>query len=86
MKINQLFTDPYAKVSLMCEGKRIKKRKTSVKKCTLSPVYNEAMVFDVPRENVDDIHMVIKVIDYDRYVGRGKTNNLKLFFKCFLSK
>ncbi|XP_063405091.1 synaptotagmin-9-like [Mytilus trossulus] len=59
-------SDPYAKVSLMCEGKRIKKRKTSVKKCTLSPVYNEAMVFDVPRENVDDIHMVIKVIDYDR--------------------
>lgn len=52
----------------MCEGKRIKKRKTSVKKSTLNPVYNEAMVFDVPRESVDDIYMVIKVIDYDRYV------------------
>jgi len=50
----------------MCEGKRIKKRKTSVKKSTLNPVYNEAMVFDVPRESVDDIYMVIKVIDYDR--------------------
>ena len=61
-----ILTDPYVKISLMCEGKRIKKRKTSVKKVTLNPVYNEAMVFDVPRENVDDIYMIIKVIDYDR--------------------
>lgn len=50
----------------MCEGKRIKKRKTSVKKNTLNPVYNEALVFDVPQENVDDVYLVVKVIDYDR--------------------
>lgn len=60
------FLDPYVKVSLMCEGKRIKKRKTSVKKNTLNPVYNEALVFDVPQENVDDVYLVVKVIDYDR--------------------
>lgn len=60
------FTDPYVKVSLMCEGKRIKKKKTTVKKSTLNPVYNEAMVFDVPQENVEDIYLAIKVIDYDR--------------------
>ena len=59
-------TDPYVKVSLMCEGKRIKKKKTTVKKSTLNPVYNEAMVFDVPQENVEDIYLAIKVIDYDR--------------------
>ncbi|KAL5010988.1 hypothetical protein ScPMuIL_013293, partial [Solemya velum] len=59
-------SDPYVKVSLMCQGKRIKKKKTSVKKNTLGPVYNEAMVFDVPQENVDDVYLVIKVIDYDR--------------------
>lgn len=50
----------------MCEGKRIKKKKTTVKKSTLNPVYNEAMVFDVPQENVEDIYLAIKVIDYDR--------------------
>ena len=61
-----IFTDPYVKVSLMCEGKRIKKKKTSVKKSTLNPVYNEAMVFDVPQENVEDVYLAIKVIDYDR--------------------
>ena len=50
----------------MCEGKRIKKKKTSVKKSTLNPVYNEAMVFDVPQEHVEDVYLAIKVIDYDR--------------------
>ncbi|XP_064629385.1 synaptotagmin-10-like [Lineus longissimus] len=59
-------SDPYVKVSLMCQGKRIKKRKTSVKKNTLNPVYNEALVFDVPQDNVEDIALMIKVIDYDR--------------------
>ena len=60
------FPDPYVKVCLMCQGKRIKKKKTSVKKCTLNPVYNEAIVFDVPQENVEEISIIIKVIDYDR--------------------
>nr|XP_042901328.1 synaptotagmin-6-like [Parasteatoda tepidariorum] len=59
-------SDPYVKVSLMCEGKRVKKKKTSVKKSTLNPVYNEALVFDVPAENIEDVTLVVKVIDYDR--------------------
>ena len=50
----------------MCEGNRIKKKKTTVKKNTLNPVYNEAMVFDVPQENVEDVYLFVKVIDYDR--------------------
>jgi Ca2+-dependent lipid-binding protein len=54
------------KVSLVCQGRRIKKRKTSVKKACLFPVYNEALVFDVPAENVDDVSLLIKVLDYDR--------------------
>lgn len=61
-----LFPDPYVKVSLMCQGKRVKKKKTSVKKSTLNPVYNEALVFDVPAENIEDVTLVVKVIDYDR--------------------
>ena len=62
-----LITDPYVKVYLLCEGKRIKKKKTTMKKSTLSPVYNEALVFDVPAENVEDVSLIVKVIDYDRY-------------------
>lgn len=59
-------TDPYVKVSLMCDGRRLKKRKTSTKRNTLNPVYNEAIVFDVPPENIDQIHLSIAVMDYDR--------------------
>ena len=58
-------TDPYVKVSLVCQGKRLKKKKTTVKKNTLNPVYNEAMVFDVVPENMDSIMLVIAVVDYD---------------------
>ncbi|KAF4009078.1 hypothetical protein G4228_000397 [Cervus hanglu yarkandensis] len=59
-------SDPYVKVSLMCDGRRLKKRKTSTKRNTLNPVYNEAIVFDVPPENIDQIHLSIAVMDYDR--------------------
>lgn len=60
--------DPYVKVSLMCEGRRLKKRKTTTKKNTLNPVYNEAIIFDIPPENVDQVSLSIAVMDYDRYV------------------
>uniref|UniRef100_A0A8C6ZWA3 Synaptotagmin 3 n=1 Tax=Nothoprocta perdicaria TaxID=30464 RepID=A0A8C6ZWA3_NOTPE len=46
------YSDPYVKASLMAEGRRLKKRKTSIKKNTLNPSYNEALVFDVPHASV----------------------------------
>ncbi|KAM4882568.1 synaptotagmin-10 [Thomomys bottae] len=64
-------SDPYVKVSLMCEGRRLKKRKTTTKKNTLNPVYNEAIVFDIPPENVDQVSLSITVMDYDR-VGHNE--------------
>ncbi|XP_018398494.1 PREDICTED: synaptotagmin-10-like [Cyphomyrmex costatus] len=59
-------SDPYVKVYLLCQGKRIKKKKTTVKKNTLYPIYNEALVFDVPSDNIEDVSLIVKVIDYDR--------------------
>ncbi|XP_076273187.1 synaptotagmin-10-like isoform X2 [Rhynchophorus ferrugineus] len=59
-------SDPYVKVYLIWQGKRIKKKKTSVKHNTLNPVYNEALVFDVPEENINDVSLLVKIIDYDR--------------------
>ncbi|XP_059166327.1 synaptotagmin-9-like [Physella acuta] len=60
------YADPYVKVCLMCQGRRIKKRKTSVQRNTLNPVFNEALVFDVPQESVEDVYLVVKLVDYDR--------------------
>lgn len=65
-KTISIFIDPYVKVYLLCQGKRIKKKKTSVKKGCLCPVYNEALVFDVPADNIEDVSLIVKVIDYDR--------------------
>ncbi|KAM8927273.1 synaptotagmin-3 isoform 1-T1 [Pelodytes ibericus] len=59
------FSDPYVKASLICEGRRLKKRKTSIKKNTLNPTYNEALVFDIPNENMDHVSLTIAVMDYD---------------------
>ncbi len=63
-----LSTDPYVKVSLICDGRRLKKRKTTTKKNTLNPVYNEAIIFDIPPENVEQVSLSIIVMDYDRSV------------------
>lgn len=61
--------DPYVKASLMCEGRRLKKRKTSIKKNTLNPSYNEALVFDIPNESMEHVSLTIAVMDYDWCVG-----------------
>ena len=44
--------DPYVKISLMLNGKRMKKKKTTIKKCTLNPYYNESFSFEVPFEQI----------------------------------
>ena len=39
-------SDPYVKINLMMNGKRLKKKKTTVKKNTLSPYYNESFRYN----------------------------------------
>jgi hypothetical protein len=44
------FSDPYVKIALIQNGKRVKKKKTSIKKVTLNPYFNESFSFEVAFE------------------------------------
>lgn len=52
--------DPYVKISLMLNGKRVKKKKTTIKKCTLNPYYNESFTFEVPFEQIQ-VHVLVSL-------------------------
>lgn len=58
-------SDPYVKVQLTLDKRKWKKRKTSVKKRTLSPYYNESFTFTVTFEQIQRVNLVISVWDYD---------------------
>ncbi|VDK86394.1 unnamed protein product [Onchocerca ochengi] len=73
--------DPYVKIYLLYKDQRISKKKSHVKKCTLSPVYNESFVFELPyteEQNLDNVNFEIVVMDWDRL-----TKN-EVMGKCFI--
>ena len=49
------------KVCLIYAGRKIKKKKTSVKRNEKNPVYNESMIFDVPGKFLHKIGFLITV-------------------------
>ncbi|XP_056128253.1 synaptotagmin Va isoform X1 [Rhinichthys klamathensis goyatoka] len=59
-------SDPFVKVVLQHNGKRIKKKKTTVKQNTLNPYFNESFSFEIPFAQVQKIQVLITVYDYDK--------------------
>ncbi|XP_064172184.1 synaptotagmin Va [Anguilla rostrata] len=59
-------SDPFVKVVLQHNGKRIKKKKTTVKKNTLNPYFNESFSFEVPFDQIQKLQVIITVYDYDK--------------------
>jgi len=47
MRNYRLFTDPFVRVEMTCGGKKLKKKRTSTKKSTSNPTWNEALVFNL---------------------------------------
>ncbi|KAF7224524.1 synaptotagmin-1b [Nothobranchius furzeri] len=63
-------SDPYVKIHLMQNGKRLKKKKTTIKKNTLNPYYNESFSFEVPCEQIEKVQLAVTVLDYDK-IGKN---------------
>uniref|UniRef100_A0A3B4TUI2 Synaptotagmin Va n=1 Tax=Seriola dumerili TaxID=41447 RepID=A0A3B4TUI2_SERDU len=57
---------PFVKVVLQHNGKRLKKKKTSVKQNTLNPYFNESFSFEIPFSQIQKIQVLITVYDYDK--------------------
>ncbi|XP_044761974.1 synaptotagmin-11 [Coccinella septempunctata] len=73
--------DPYVKIYLTYKGQRLAKKKTHVKKRTLSPVFNESFVFDVPQEaseGLSDIGLEFLLLDWDRVTKNEVIGRLDL--------
>lgn len=54
------------KICLIQDGKQGKKKKTTVKKRTLNPYYNETFTFNVPFEKIETTSLMVAVLDFDR--------------------
>jgi len=58
--------DPYVKVWLIQNGRRVEKKKTSVLKRTLNPKFEETLMFNVPINQVRHTSLQVQVMDFDR--------------------
>ncbi|XP_065094344.1 synaptotagmin-4 isoform X1 [Ochlerotatus camptorhynchus] len=75
--------DPYVKIYLLYNGQRIAKKKTHVKKRTLSPVFNESFAFDIPSTEgagaaLDGVSLELMLLDWDRVTKNEVIGRLEL--------
>ncbi|XP_036431752.1 synaptotagmin VIII isoform X2 [Colossoma macropomum] len=73
-------SDPYVKVQLILDKKKWKKRKTTVKKQTLNPYFNESFTFEVSFEQIQKVQLVISVWDHDKMSRNDAIG--KIFLGC----
>ncbi|XP_031425616.1 synaptotagmin Va isoform X2 [Clupea harengus] len=59
-------SDPFVKLVLQHNGKRVKKKKTTVKQNTLNPYFNESFSFEIPFAQIQKLQVLITVYDYDK--------------------
>lgn len=76
-------SDPYVKIALIQNGKRLKKKKTSIKKCTLNPYFNESFSFEIPFEQIQKkVHLQVTVLDYDLIGGSDPIGRVTLGYNA----
>lgn len=62
----------------MYGDKRLEKKKTTVKRRSLNPVFNESFMFNIPFERLRDISVIIHVMDYDKLSANDCLGHISL--------
>lgn len=70
-------------IFLNLQGQRIAKKKTHVKKRTLSPVFNESFAFDIPiteggGQTLDGVSLELLLLDWDRVTKNEVGSNISI--------
>ncbi|XP_067396550.1 synaptotagmin-12 [Emydura macquarii macquarii] len=60
---SKMTADPFVKVYLLQDGRKISKKKTAVKRDDTNPVFNEAMIFSVPAIVLQDLSLRVTVAE-----------------------
>lgn len=64
-------SDPYVKVSLIQNGKRLKKKKTTTLRNTTNPIFNEALTFDIAKDVLKKSYIEFLVM-HDSLLGANE--------------
>lgn len=78
-----IITDPFVKVVVTHKGEKVYRWKSTVKKKTLSPVYNESFSYQVTQDmrtalDVNDLALNFYIIDHDRLGQNDKMGEVKV--------
>ena len=60
--------DPYFKIYMFYKGQRIIKKRSTIKRTTQCPVYNECFTFQIPDNDLTNIYFDIILFDYDQHM------------------
>jgi Ca2+-dependent lipid-binding protein len=64
-------TDPYVKIWRIHSGRRMEKKKTTVREKTLNPIFEETLCFHVGLDQIRATSLLVTVMDFDR-IGRNE--------------
>ncbi|CAF3578270.1 unnamed protein product [Adineta steineri] len=70
--------NPYFKIYMFYKGQRIIKKRSSIKRTTQCPVYNECFTFHIPDNDLQNIHFDIILFDYDHHMKHEPIGTLSI--------